>query len=365
MMNYLDAGLALLKEIESKGYKAYIIGGAVRDFLLNMPINDIDITTNMPISLIKEEYEVILNGLNYLSISIKYNGYIFEVTNFRYDISYTDHRHPIVSLCDNLYDDTLRRDLTINAIAYDSNKNLIDYHNGINDIENHLIKMIGDPLKRFEEDSLRILRCLYFSNKLDFDIEKNTLDAIIKKSYLLKELSYERIYEYIFKLNEKSNNKGISYIIIYDLFKDINEFKELVHLLNKGYTNDELLIAYSFRYNKYLPNISSKIKKLCDMIMNIKNNNYDSYSLYQYIEYKDLIIKITNNKDIEKRVDSFVIKKDSELKMSKEEIASYFEGKNKSIAIKEVITEILNNNLCNDYIDIKKYVMEEIKCKIK
>ena len=86
---------------------------------------------------------------------------------------------------------------------------------------------------------------------------------------------------------------------------------------------------------------------------------------YQYIEYKDLIIKITNNKDIEKRVDSFVIKKDSELKMSKEEIASYFEGKNKSIAIKEVITEILNNNLCNDYIDIKKYVMEEIKCKIK
>ena len=127
MMNYLDAGLALLKEIESKGYKAYIIGGAVRDFLLNMPINDIDITTNMPISLIKEEYDIILNGLNYLSISIKYNGYIFEVTNFRYDISYTDHRHPIVSLCDNLYDDTLRRDLTINAMAYDSNKNLIDY----------------------------------------------------------------------------------------------------------------------------------------------------------------------------------------------------------------------------------------------
>ena len=139
-MDYLSSGIKLISKIKSLGYDAYLIGGCVRDYLLDIPSNDIDITTSMPLDEIKNNFKCIENGADYLSVTIKYEGIDFEITHFRKDITYKDHRHPIVEEVDNLYDDTTRRDFTINALAFDSDKKIVDYHNGIRDLKEKIIR---------------------------------------------------------------------------------------------------------------------------------------------------------------------------------------------------------------------------------
>ena len=114
--------------------------------------------------------------------------YSFEITHFRRDIEYTDHRHPKVELVDNFFMDSTRRDFTINALAMDSTGEILDFHDGLKDLQDKVIKTIGDPFLRFTEDALRILRGLYFASKLDFEIESNTLFAMVDKKELLATL---------------------------------------------------------------------------------------------------------------------------------------------------------------------------------
>ena len=257
-MEYLDTGIKLISKIKSLGYDAYLIGGCVRDYLLDIVSNDIDIATNMPLDTIKNNFKYKDNGSDYLSITILFEGINFEITHFRKDISYADHRHPIVEEVDNLLVDTKRRDFTINALAFDSDKKIIDYHNGINDLKNKLIRTIGNPNIRFEEDALRILRALYFSSKLGFEIEENTLYAIKEKSYLLSSLSNDRIFTYFIKLCEAKTSKGIDYIKEYDLFRYIPDFKNWLDVTGYGFIKEELVYRYYLKYDKYPPVITAK-----------------------------------------------------------------------------------------------------------
>ena len=130
-MSYLKKGLELINHINKLGYEAYIVGGAVRDNLLKIDTYDVDITTSMPIEEIEKNFKTIDNGSKYLSVTIIYDDYNFEITQFRKDISYEDNRHPIVENTNNLLDDLERRDFTINALAYDINGNIIDKYNGL------------------------------------------------------------------------------------------------------------------------------------------------------------------------------------------------------------------------------------------
>ena len=193
-MSYLDKGLEIIKRIENLGYFAYLIGGVVRDYLLKEEIHDIDIATNMPLDQLKQYYAIKENGIDYASVTIENDGYFFEVTHFRRDLSYLDHRHPMVELTDTLLEDIQRRDFTINALAMNSSMKIIDYSEGYSDLKNKIIRMIGNPILRFEEDALRILRALYFSSKLGFQIEQNTLDAMVFHKKLLSCLSLSLIH---------------------------------------------------------------------------------------------------------------------------------------------------------------------------
>ncbi len=188
----------ILKDIfEKHGHSLYMVGGTSRDILLGVVPNDLDFVTDaMP----KEE-KIFLPDASYSfakygSIHLKINEKLVDITTFRVEGEYNDHRHPTkIEFVRDIKLDYVRRDFTINAIYLDKDYNVIDFSNGKEDLENKIIRFIGDPGKRIKEDPLRICRAERFASKLGFDIEKESLDAINKNRYLLNELNPLKLKE--------------------------------------------------------------------------------------------------------------------------------------------------------------------------
>lgn len=203
----------VLKKIENTGYEAYFVGGCVRDEVMNKDFYDIDITTSATPSEIKEifsDYTIIETGLAHGTVTLMYNGLPLEITTFRTETAYTDNRHPdTVKFCSSLIEDLKRRDFTVNSICKDKNGNIIDLLGGLSDIENKIIKAIGDPKERFGEDALRILRALRFSSTLGFKIDDETSKAIHECKYLIENISKERIALELRKMLVGNNIKEI------------------------------------------------------------------------------------------------------------------------------------------------------------
>ena len=197
-----NSAVDVLEKFNKAGYEAYFVGGCVRDFLLGCEFSDIDITTNaLPEEVKKIFRKSIDTGIQHGTVTILVNGESYEVTTFRTEDDYIDHRTPEkVEFVSNLRDDLDRRDFTINAMALDSKGKLYDYHNGKNDLTNKIIKTVNNPNERFFEDALRMLRAFRFSSKLGFEIEDNTLVAIKKNTELIKFVSIERIVNEFKKL---------------------------------------------------------------------------------------------------------------------------------------------------------------------
>ena len=193
------------------GYEAFLVGGCVRDFILKRPFNDYDITTNALPEQIKQVfscYKTIDTGIKHGTVTVLLDDLPIEITTYRIDGEYEDNRHPKeVIFSESLREDLSRRDFTVNALAY--NGNLIDYFNGLEDINNKIIRCVGNPDKRFNEDGLRIMRCLRFASVLGFDIEKNTARAVIDNRDLLNNISVERIYAEFSKLLNGKNARKI------------------------------------------------------------------------------------------------------------------------------------------------------------
>lgn len=192
----VDVKYILNKLMEAK-FEAYIVGGCVRDSLLNKEPKDYDITTSAkPEDVIKLFDKVILTGIKHGTVTVILNNENYEVTTFRVDGLYEDGRHPKeVEFVTKLREDLARRDLTINAMAYNDKEGLKDYFNGKEDLSNKIIKTVGDPNKRFLEDALRMLRAIRFSAQLDFEIEENTLNSIKNLKDNIRNISKERIRE--------------------------------------------------------------------------------------------------------------------------------------------------------------------------
>lgn len=360
-MNKLELGLEILKIINNNGYAAYIVGGAVRDHLLGLSVEDVDIATSMPIDKLSTLFVVIDTGSTYLGVTIKYMDSLFEVTNFRIELNYENHRHPVVRLVKSLEVDVKRRDFTINALAYDYNMKLHDFYNGVNDLNNKIIKSIGNPQIKFEEDALRMLRALYFSSKLGFSLDYTIIDALIFKKALLKELSHERIYFYFKKLLYFKDKSGINYINQYDLFSEIPEYKKWLLCVNDTYNEDYLPIYYYLKYNEFPSITTNKIKKLASITKELIENNFNTYLLYKYKDefylIKDVLISLGYDIiSIENIINGFVIKGDSDLELSKQEIAKLFNGDNISLAIRLVIEAILEKRINNKKEEILEFL---------
>ena len=204
-----NSAINVLEKFNEAGYEAYFVGGCVRDYLLNDDFSDIDITTNaLPDEVKKIFRKSIDTGIQHGTVTILVNGDSFEVTTFRIEDDYIDHRTPEkVEFVSDLKEDLDRRDFTINAMALDSKGKLYDYHCGEEDLRNKIIKTVNNPNERFFEDALRMLRAFRFSSKLGFEIEENTLKAIKNNAELIKFVSIERIVNEFRKLLTGKGNK--------------------------------------------------------------------------------------------------------------------------------------------------------------
>ncbi|MDN6742758.1 MAG: CCA tRNA nucleotidyltransferase, partial [Staphylococcus equorum] len=190
-----EAAKPILETLQKHQYQAFYVGGAVRDYLMQKPIHDIDITT----SATPDEIEAVFDktipiGREHGTINVVYNGDQYEVTTFRAEGEYDDHRRPNeVFFVRDLYEDVKRRDFTMNAIAMDVNYQIHDYFDGLKDIEQRLIKTVGNPAERFNEDALRIIRGLRFQSQLGFTLEKATFNGMHAHIADIAHLSIERI----------------------------------------------------------------------------------------------------------------------------------------------------------------------------
>ena len=191
----------ILNKFKDSNFQIYIVGGAVRDLLLDKTVKDWDFTTD---AKPEEILKVIPEGFydnKFGTVGLTVGEGVFEITTMRKEGIYKDHRHPIeVSWTNKIEEDLARRDFTINAMALSLNEEIIDPFKGTNDLDKKIIKAVGDPNTRFKEDALRLIRAIRFATQLEFDIEIKTFEAIKKNAHLINQIAYERVRDELFKI---------------------------------------------------------------------------------------------------------------------------------------------------------------------
>lgn len=186
----------IIGSLEEHGFEGFAVGGCVRDSLLKKTPKDWDITTDaLPVDMKKIFKKTFDTGIAHGTVTVLMDGVGYELTTYRIDGNYSDGRHPdSVSFSKNLSEDLCRRDFTINAMAYSHKKGIVDLFDGRKDLQNGIIRAVGDAKKRFDEDALRMLRAVRFAAQLGFKIDDDTFEAIKEKAKLLSNVSKERIF---------------------------------------------------------------------------------------------------------------------------------------------------------------------------
>ncbi len=264
--------------IESMGHTIYLVGGSVRDLLMNKIPIDYDFTTSAHPTCIKNSFpRVIDNGILYGTLTIVLNKKHYEITTFRIDKDYIDGRRPdIVEYGHTLEEDLKRRDFTMNAIGFNwHTRVLVDPYNGIQDIRSKLIRTVGDPIQRFLEDGLRPIRAMRFASVLGFTLDPSIIIAIPKTQHVIKKISIERFVNEIFKSYQSKKpsifttllfNENIIDLFIPDINKNNDNRETKILLLDNCPRECDAFFMYcwlTFFYNLDkldIKNISSKLK---------------------------------------------------------------------------------------------------------
>ena len=325
----------IINKIYENNYEAYIVGGCVRDAILGFEPNDYDITTSASPNTIQEifkDFKCIETGIEHGTVSVVIEDEIFEITTYRIEGEYKDHRRPDkVDFTDRLEEDLKRRDFTINAMAYNEKKGLIDLFGGKEDLNNKIIKTVGNPYDRFNEDGLRMIRAIRFSSKLNFTIEKETLKAIYDKSFIINNISLERITDEFTKIILSDKPENIKYLFETKLLKHLN------------ISNEDNIGKLTQFYNEIviLKKINKNLEKrlaLLDYI--VEKNNINCKSFCNELIYSKKIIKnhniiLTLLKNIE------------------------IDHLNK-VEIKKILSEV-DRNLLEEYLDISRIIYDKEK----
>jgi len=231
----INIGVSLLLRIEALGdFKAYIVGGTPRDLILHQISDDVDIATNCPMEILEKNFRTFNIGKSkeFGILSILYQGRSFEVAQFRSDGKYSDGRRPDgITIVRNFWEDAARRDFTINSLAMDTKGGTIDYFKGISDIHQRIIRSVGNPIERFKEDHLRMMRAARFAAMDGFTIEKETRRAIRKLFKLINKVTPERIHGELVKAASKLGPQFARYILILDDLKLLYQILPEVHAM--------------------------------------------------------------------------------------------------------------------------------------
>ena len=350
----------ILKKLEKNGYQAYIVGGFIRDYILNITSMDVDIITSATPKEIKSIFkDIILPREDYGALVLYIQDKKFEIMTFRKDIKYESNRKPSkIEYISSLFEDLKRRDFTMNTLCMNSKGEIIDLLEGKKDIEKRVIKAVFKDIdKELTEDPLRILRAIRFATVLNFDIEENLSKSILRNKSYLKKLSYDRKRKELDLIFLSENVKrGIDLLTyfgidveleIYNL-KDIKVSKDLLFtwaLLDK---------SENYRFSKIEEQFIAKVNKY------INKDIFDKRTIYEMGLY--LTTLMAEYKGIKKEE---VFKIHSKLKIrSRKDIDYNFEKINYlkekvKFIIEEVENLIINDEIENDYQKINEYIISK------
>ena len=354
--------IEVLNIFHKNGYLAYIVGGYPRDSLLGIKTKDIDICTNAkPIEIMNLFDTEVVNDFKYGSVKVIYKNYKFDVTTFRKDIKYEDNRKPIkIKYIDNLKKDLLRRDFTINTICIDKDENIIDILGVMDDLNNKVIKTVGNPRYRLMEDSLRILRAIRFATILDFDIDDRTKYYIVKYGYLLKKLSGSRKKEELSKIFSSVNKERAR-----DLILSLNLDKCLgIKNLDSIVMCDDIIGIWSQLELEDEYPMNKSEKELIKNIREMLKLEIDKFSIYKYGLYVSTVvgsIKGISYKKINNIYGDLPIHSKNDINIKAIDIAKILKkepGNYLSDILMDVEREIIMGNIDNNYDEISKYVLE-------
>ena len=230
----------IIDEFYKNNYEAFMVGGCIRDALLCKTPKDYDIATSAKPEITEKLFKrTIPTGIKHGTVTVLIDNEPYEVTTYRTEGEYRDNRRPDeVYFVSDIKEDLSRRDFTINAFAYNSREGLKDFFGGLDDLNNRLIRSVGDANKRFNEDALRMLRAIRFSTQLNFDIEENTLNAIKDNKDLIKNISAERIRDELCKILISNNVRtglnllkecGLLQIVIPEIVPSIGFDQKNIH----------------------------------------------------------------------------------------------------------------------------------------
>lgn len=362
----------IIKRLQNKGFSAYAVGGCVRDSIMGRPTDDCDITTSALPNQVKEalnDYPIIDTGIQHGTVTAIVNGNPYEITTFRSEETYSDSRHPDgVIFVSDLKTDLSRRDFTMNSIAYNSNEGIIDPFCGVADINKKIIKTVGDPAERFNEDALRILRALRFSSVLGFEIDGETSKAINMLVHTVNNVSPERIYTELKKLLCGENACGV-------LKKFGSALSKIIEIKDEFPCFSALPKDFSMRFSylcgdKAVDNLKklradNRTKYLCNLLVNSKPIPNDKTELKFYIsdlgrENSAYVVdyrRIVFGEDGTKLADS-IIKGDcclsvGELDMKGDDIISLgIKGKSVSASQKYLLSSVIKGEIENNREDL-------------
>ncbi len=355
----------ILSLIEENGFEAYVVGGYVRDFLLDKDTKDIDICTNARVVELVDifnDFNIVSN--NYGAVKITYNDYKFDITTYREELKYNGNRRSLeIKYIDNLVEDIKRRDFTCNTLCMSKEGNIIDVLNGREDIDNKIIRCVGDVNKKLTEDPLRMLRAIRFATVLDFKLDKELYDTILEKRELVGTLSTTRIKEELTKiLVSKKATKGLNYLKRLKLTEYMGIEYEKVKVVSDicgMYSQINFIREYPFTI-KEKENID-KINKL------VNSGRIDKYSI---IEYGLYICSVAGDilgykkRDIIKMDKELSIKDKKDINITGYEICNILGCKPSKVigmVYDEVLVQIVEKNIKNEKNDISNYIYNNRK----
>ena len=361
----LDVALKVLEKIEEHGFRAYIVGGFVRDYILGNTTNDVDICTEATPKDIKEIFEnITLPKMDYGAVRLDIKKHRFDIMTFRKEISYYNNRKPMeVEYIKDLLSDLKRRDFTMNTLCMDKDGNIIDLLNGREDIENNVINTVGDSISRFVEDPLRILRAVRFYTTLGFSLSEECKLAIMHTKGELSRLSYQRKKDELDKIFCHTNVKrGIDILVELGLDKELElDFSKCI------YNTDLIGIWASIGVNGNYP-FTKNEKDLIEKIRLVRDmNNLDPVVLFKYGLYVNIIagsLNGTDRKDIANKYEKLSIKTKDDVAISTNQIIGLLDME-PSKKLKDIYEDLINNilygKLDNNYEEISKYLISMYK----
>ncbi len=363
MVNYVNNKIKIiLEKIINNGFSAYVVGGFVRDYLLGRETYDVDISTSAEPKDIRAIFDLSnASDDNYGSVFFKDKLYNYDITTFRKELKYVDRKPIEYQYVDSIEEDIKRRDFTINALYMDIDGNIHDEVNGQKDLEDQVIRVVGNIEEKMIEDPLRILRAIRFASTLGFKLEANLETYIKQNKQLIKTLSYTRKKEELDKIFKSQN-----YLSGIELIKKLNleDVLDLKIISPIAETIDSLGIWAQIEFSKEYPFTNSE-KENIDVIKKITNYGIiDNIVLYEYGLYNAIIageilgFNRSYISDIYKNLPIYSVK---DIKINGDDIIEIL-GIDPSSKVKDIIFDIeiniLNNTLENNYDVLKKYILD-------